>query len=623
MRKLSIILYFFFLFLLFYGFVLIPALSLVFFAKKEVKHFSELKVTATRGDFGLAAKQLTAMIGDFHKLKRAYAQFSYLRFVPFLNLYYQDGEHLLEAANYTVGMGEEVGALLSPLQNVLGAKSGFGELLTTRDYLDRFVQILPAISARSNEIAGRLFLSGRELLAINPNRYPGETGRKIAEVEQFIIESKPVFAQVQSLLEILPHLLGAPKRTYLVLFQNDAELRATGGFVTSLSLIDVDHGKVGEIASHNIGFAANQIPAEGAPMPYRRYLNMPIWGFHDVNLSPDFRVTGEKAIEMWRRSKTLPQNVDFIIAVNGAAGQKLLEFTGPITLPGYPVDLASRRDLPAFCRGGGPAFTAENLTCKLEFYIEAYFASDPNRKGVMGMLSQELMEKMFAAPKSEWPKLFSILLEALQEKTILLYSIDPREQKLIEQLDFGGRIKDYSGDYLHISDSNFGGRKTDLVMQEEVEQELVKTKDGSWRKTVHLTYNDPQPYDHWLSSYYKDWVRIYVPKGSRLISVNGAYDIWTSPEVWSTAIENPAGWEELGKSVFAAFFTLWPPGKHTVSFTYELPAAVGDAMEETKLYKLSIQKQPGTNIGLVRVKIGAKMETFDLKTDREIEIKLE
>lgn len=604
----------FFIFLAFYFFVLLPGVSLGFSAKQSFNRITAIKGAVEARQYEKLSEELSILREDFPKLKDSYRRFSYLRFVPRLNRYYQDGLHLLEAASHGLAVGEGMVELLSPFESIMGAQSGFGGLLTTRDYLDRFIQILPSLTGEIDEVAARLFLLEKELAMIDPTRYPNRLGEELTSAQNLLADIRPLLEQAKPLLEVLPHLLGVPSRQYLIIFQNDAELRPTGGFITATSLIEVRNGEVGEIESHNIGYVENRTPDEPVPAPYRRYLKVPSWGFRDANLSPDFRVAAEKALSMWRGSSSLPQDVDFIIAVTPEAGQKLLEFTGPITLPGYSVDLAASQGLPPSCRTGGISFTAENLTCKLEFYIEDFYAANPERKGVIGELSEILLGRIFAAPKERWPQLLSIILEMLEEKTVLLYSADPREQALIELLGYGGRILDDGGDYLHISDSNLGGRKTDLVMQEEVEQELIRLEDGRWRKTVKLHYYNPQPYDNWMSANYKDWVRIYVPKGSRLISVEGAREIWTSPERWSWTVTNPAGWEELGKTVFGAYFTLWPQRKHNLTFTYDLPKGVVNEGE----YRLLIQKQPGTNITLAKVEIGGKIKSFDLRTDKEI-----
>ena len=116
-----------------------------------------------------------------------------------------------------------------------------------------------------------------------------------------------------------------------------------------------------------------------------------------------------------------------------------------------------------------------------------------------------------------------------------------------------------------------------------------------------ITYKNPQSQDGWLNSVLPTWVRIYVPKGSTLITSEGL-----------EAKEDP--YEDLGKTVFAGFFQLRPEGVSKVTFQYKLPFKV------SKEYHLLIQKQPGTDGFLYTVKLGKHTEEFYLKTDKEMKI---
>ena len=168
-------------------------------------------------------------------------------------------------------------------------------------------------------------------------------------------------------------------------------------------------------------------------------------------------------------------------------------------------------------------------------------------------------------------------------------------------LGWAGRIKDYSGDYITINDANLGGRKSNLYATEDVTQDIKIAGDGSVTKTVTITYKNPQSQDGWLNSVLPNWVRIYVPKGSTLITSEGL-----------EAKADP--YEDLGKTVFAGFFQLRPEGVSKVTFQYKLPFKV------SKEYNLLIQKQPGTDGFLYTVNLGKHTEEFYLKTDQELKI---
>ncbi|MEX0887799.1 MAG: hypothetical protein WDZ67_00225, partial [Patescibacteria group bacterium] len=290
----------------------------------------------------------------------------------------------------------------------------------------------------------------------------------------------------------------------------------------------------------------------------------------------------------------------------------------------YDLDLANF-NLPKDCRGGGRNFTSGNLICRLEYYVEkvAKGKGTEARKVILDLISDAVIKKISTASAEIWPRLVDFIFKHLQQKNLMIYAPAEKEQALIAGLGYAGEVRESAGDYLYVNDSNFGGLKTNLYMTEEIEQSLSKLEDGTWRKTLKLKYYNPEPYDGWLSGYYKDFVRIYVPQGSKLVSVAGASQIWTYANDWSTTIQNPAGWKENGRTVFGAYFTLAPQKEHVLTFVYDLPSSVAKAMEDASGYQLLLQKQSGTNIGLAKVQIGDTLKSVDLTADQEITISLE
>jgi hypothetical protein len=105
-----------------------------------------------------------------------------------------------------------------------------------------------------------------------------------------------------------------------------------------------------------------------------------------------------------------------------------------------------------------------------------------------------------------------------------------------------------------------------------------------------------------LNATLRNWLRIYVPAGSKLISFQGS----------ETKVKT---YESLNKTVFEGFLRVNPLGKSEVVVEYDLPYKI----TSEKDYKLLIQKQPGTDGHLYKILInGKKKEEFKLKTDKEI-----
>lgn len=177
---------------------------------------------------------------------------------------------------------------------------------------------------------------------------------------------------------------------------------------------------------------------------------------------------------------------------------------------------------------------------------------------------------------------------------MLFYVFDEKTQSALESFNIAGRIKDTDGDYLAIVDANLGGRKSNLYVTQEVEDEVKVEKDKTKHKLT-ITYKNPQRHDGWLNSVLPNSVRVYVPKDAKLMSSSGAGDIETS--------------EEIGKTVFSGFFELRPEGVVKVVLEYEV-------LKGGNPYTFLIQQQPGKLPSRYTVTARGNTEEFELKSDQ-------
>ena len=458
-----------------------------------------------------------------------------------------------------------------------------------------------------------------ELSKIDPNKYPEKY--KDLVVREKLKTILDLFKQVSSyisvskpLLESAPYLLGMETdRQYLVLFQNDKELRPTGGFLTAYSIMKVSKAKFEPVSSDDIyNLDAKYKPNLPAPQPIVDLIKGPYVlsqniRLRDMNYSPDFKVAMDLFTE---ESKGIGlTGIDGIIAVDTGLLVNLLDALGEIGVPGFgnfSTKIEPKCNCPqviyeleSFADVEGPIIW-DPLTGKIILKPK----NSDNRKKIIGPLMNSILANAFAQPKEKIPGLLDSIFKSVIEKHVLFYLYDNSAQKAVEDFGIAGKIKEnYQGDYLHISDSNLGGRKSNLYVKQEVDQEITTDKNGIIEKTVTITYKNPEKHDGWLNSVLPNWVRIYVPEGSKLVSVDGLekkYDAIT----------------ELNKTVFSGYFQLRPEGVSKVTFKYTLPFKnVGD-------YKMLIQKQAGTDAPLYIVRTSKSEEEFLLNTDKEIRLKI-
>ncbi|OGM08605.1 hypothetical protein A2159_01290 [Candidatus Woesebacteria bacterium RBG_13_34_9] len=612
---------FFFLVILLSFFITYFGLSFLNFYRKTIKvknDVSTLKQSLIDQDLNKAEENLNILTASYQEFKSAYKPFRAFNKVPYFGYYFNDFEHLLNAGNYSLESGKILISTAKPYADIIGLNNSSQQKSeqTTQDRIDFVIKTIPDLIPKVDELSNKVSLISTELSGINPQKYPEkfkgfEIRTNIKNGLEILVSLDEMLKNAKPLLESAPYLLGVnDERTYMVLFQNDKELRPTGGFITAYSIAKVINGRFDPVLSSDIyNLDNNYKPKITAPDEIVKYIKGPYllskkWKLRDMNWSPDFSES-MKIFSQESQTAGIPK-VDGIIAVDTYVLVYLLDAIGPIQVPGYgefSTKITPECNCPqviynleSFADIEGPIVWSENEPDKIVYAPENY----DNRKKIIGPLMNSILSNALGQPADKMPLLFDAILRSFTEKHALFYFFDDKTQNAISSFGIGGTIKkEYSGDYLSIIDANLGGRKSNLYVTQEISQEIEVSNDGSVVKILNITYKNPEKYDGWLNSVLPNWVRIYVPKGSEILEVNGLEDRKDS-------------YEEFDKTVFAGFFELRPQGISNVKVKYKLPFKVSDE------YRLFIQKQPGTDMPLYQIKINGNEDEFFLKTDQEI-----
>ncbi len=579
---------------------------------------------ASKGkNLDIIEKELGQTKKSLNELQQSYRLLSWLKFMPFLGLYLADGGHAIQAGVYGFEAAEITLETIGPYADILGFSGGKVQgaesdgSKTAQERIDFLTKAIPDLVPKAGIIADKIVLARKELAFINPDRYPVKFGGKeirgklqkglnmFNQVSEVVISTKPM-------LEVAPYLLGLNgERKYLVLFQNDKELRPTGGFMTAYSIMSVRNAKFDSVFSNDIyNLDVKYKPTTPAPAPLVKYLKGPYlisknFRLRDMNWFPDF--SESMALFLVEAEKVGIKGVDGVIAVDTQVLVNTLDVIGEIGVPGFG-NFSTKEvhecncpqviyELESFADTEGPIVWSENEPGKIVYAPPNY----DNRKKIIGPLMNSILANAMGQPKEKLPKLFEAAFKSLSEKHVLFYLIDDQAQKAVEAFGAAGRIKSYPADYLHINDANLGGRKSNLYVTQEVEQDISISQDGVVIKTLTITYKNPEKHDGWLNSVLPNWVRVYVPKDSELLVAEGFE-------------EKEEPYYEFGKTVFAGFFRLRPEGVSKITLKYKLPFKMG------RDYKILIQKQPGVNSPLYILRLGKKEEEFFLKTDKEMSL---
>ena len=593
--------------------VVIPALK----TYKAVKvTYAQAKVTADaikKQNVELASTELAKTKENLVEVQKNLHSMGYLKFVPIASWYYNDADHLLNASFEGLEAATILIDSIKPYADLLGLK-GQGSFVggTAQQRIETAVKTMSKITPKIDEIADKLTLVKTEIDQVQPSHYPGiGPGKKIRSglenLRTLTDQSVTLIDSSRPLIKILPVLLGEPDdKKYLIIFQNDKELRPTGGFITAYSVFRLDSGVVHVETSSDIYNLDNTISGKAkAPVPILDYLdNVNVLNLRDSNLSPDFKVSMAEFMKLYNKARG-KTNVDGIIAVDTQALVAAMNILGDIDAGG--IKFTTKND---------PRCDCPQVIYELEDYADRPIqGTRENRKDIIGQLMYAIMQKAFSSsPKLYWGPLFQTMLTQISEKHILFNIFNNQAQTGLEGLNAAGRIMEFDGDYLHVNEANFGGAKSNMFVSESVTQDYNVGNDGAITKTITVNYKNPfAPSDCnlergnlCLNAVLRDWFRVYVPKGSKLTASQGS-------EVKMKT------YDELSKTVFEGFITVRPQGVAKLTLTYTLPFKLAD----TSVLPLMIQKQPGTNANEYIINVnGKKLQEFKLSADKTLNLNL-
>ncbi len=374
-------------------------------------------------------------------------------------------------------------------------------------------------------------------------------------------------------------------RTYLVMLQNNYELRPGGGFLGQYAVVKVKDGQVLSTFVEDANLLDQRINIKVTPpYPLTRKLQLKRWKFRDSNFSPDFPTNAEKAQYFYRLAGG-GQKFDGVIAVNSTIFDRALEITGPIQVPGYPE-----------------TYTSAGGSLKLQERVEkAYLGDDvaaelkQNRKAIMRPLANEMVKRLTQVENI--PKAIELGRSELREKDIMIYFKDPALQQIVKDVRWGGVVNtEWTNDYLMLVDANLGALKSDYYIKRSIDYIVDFTGEKPVATLTHH-YKHTATHGDWKTSDYHTYLRAYVPKGSTLLE--------------RQLVSYPLTDEGFGKTYFGVFVDAVMNKTTSGTIKYQLPDTI-----KPENYKLLIEKQSG--VGTIPVNITIKTKDKEYKQTAEL-----
>ncbi|OGN02532.1 MAG: hypothetical protein A2655_02315 [Candidatus Yanofskybacteria bacterium RIFCSPHIGHO2_01_FULL_43_42] len=478
---------------------------------------------------------------------------------------------------------------------------------------------------------------------VNAEALPEDKRESFLEFQSKLPEFRSIVSDAVEYTSFLENLLGSNgTKKYLILFQNNSELRPTGGFPGTYAVVTFKDGRLAGFLVDDVYNLDGQLKENIIPPKPLQHIT-PNWGMRDANWFIDFSVSAQKTMEFF--NKEAGYDIDGVITMSPRMISDILKVVGPIEMPEY-----------------GFSINDENFLSTIQAEVEYGDNREQPKKVVLDM-APKLLERINSSDPGKWLDIFSVFISGLDKKDVLMYFKDLNLEQFVADKGFGGLIKNTDEDYLMITFTNVKGSKTDIVTDNSIKVS-VRFEEGRMVHKIELTrqHNGGSTRYGFYNKQNPAYVRVLVPEGSELVSISGNSDPGYKPLInysgsdfkqdgdllklesgfhpvrgktprlesgssadhafqagrTSNGIDNENGvstYSESGKTGFA-FWLITDPGKQK---TVELEYVV--SVQSNNIY---VQKQPGLEVDNFEFQVGDSLLYYgEFNKDLELKFKLE
>jgi Protein of unknown function (DUF4012) len=319
----------------------------------------------------------------------------------------------------------------------------------------------------------------QDLTSIQLGGVAGPVADGVRSVADQVAGLSSELASAATATKLLPGMLGAyAPRRYLIVFQNNAEARATGGLVGAFGVVQATKGTLSVV---RLGSDA-ELRSASAPVvdlgpAYRSLFGADPALWPNTNLSADFPSAAVQQLELWRRQ--FGERLDGVIATDPVALGYLLSAAGPATLPGGEKVTGSK---------------VADLTMREVYQRYAKPSQVPERKAFLQLVAKSALDQILAGAGSGQAEL-KALARAAGERRLLVYSAHPAEERLLAVTELGGAVDASPGPYAGLAVDNASGSKIDYYLDRRLAYALGTCSPSATTRssTISVSLHDGAP----------------------------------------------------------------------------------------------------------------------------------
>lgn len=548
-EKKKLILFFFLTLFFLESFFIFPLLATHLVLYKGTRELSDFKIKKAKG-YQATAEPLLWIAHKSYNFSRPALSFLSLSLLPDNLLSLSDAEYsFVKSGIQTQENGQKVISLILKRD-------------ITENERNELVARIEKLKLQTSDLSRQLTLISQKLNFGN---------KKIADIKKQVDMGIEGLNQASKVLSHAKNLIGGPEeKKYLLLFQNNMEIRPGGGFIGSFGTLSFANYTLADLKIEDVYVADGQLKDHiDPPDAIRKYLNQPNLFLRDSNFSPDGPTNFEKAFFFLEKELDL-KNFDGAISFTTTSISNILDAFGDIYVPDYDE-----------------VVNHDNFYIKAQTHSEKdFFAGSTQKKNFLSSLVRSLMINL---ENTSFRDLGGAIKKSLDEKQIVLYVNDENIKKDINSFGWDGKvvipscapkIENCISDNFFAYDANLGINKANFFVSRILDFKVRVKDDGEIENTLTIDFTNNSETDVFPGGIYKNYFQIYLPTASKILEVT------KNRSLVSDYQED----QDLRFKLLSYYFEVAPKSKTQIKIKYVLKDKI---LKGKNTYQLIIQKQIG------------------------------
>ncbi len=436
-------------------------------------------------------------------------------------------------------------------------------------------ELIPQLTQATEKLYQELSLLQAELKTSKKKVFNPQQQQQLNQFEKELIEYRKHLAKTQKLNPLLSQLLAKEeKRNYLIILQDNQEIRPTGGFIQAVASVTLKRGQVIDDQIINVNEIDSQLSGKiDAPSEVKTLLGEENLYLRDANWDPDFPSTANRI--SWFYKQTINKQVDGVIGINLFLVKELLKDWGELTVINYEEKI-----------------TSNNLFERLNYHANEEKDRELKQNFQVSVL-ETVLNKLKTLSKEETKTALMILATSLENKETLFVPSSEKFAPTFETLGWTGSIvqPNCPGEFnqatqclidsVYQVEANVGVNKVNPYISRKVNHELSIEAGEKISHLRKVSFTNKAKSKFWPLGTYKLYLRLYFTPEAKMgvIKLNGK----------PILKDKTVSYLDHNKKVVGTLIEVPPDSTRQLIFNYTTPYQVnqGDS------YMFFDQNQPG------------------------------